>query len=190
MSLFKDITRGISKAFSNQKIILFIVFLVVAWFLVSYSGLSSSMISMKKQPVYDAMTDYTPESSLSPAFYNEAPSTIVGPPMGSVADGANPVQDSGAYVPVNTANPVDLLPSDMNNAWASLNPSNQGNIANPDLLQAGYHIGIDTIGQTLRIPNLQLRSDPIIAKQMIGPWNQAPDVDPDYGRVPLDPGCA
>jgi hypothetical protein len=71
-----------------------------------------------------------------------------------------------------------------------LNPSNQGDIRNPDLLQAGYHIGIDTIGQTLRIPNLQLRSDPIIAKQNVGPWNQAPDVDPDYGRIPLDPGCS
>jgi hypothetical protein len=57
----------------------------------------------------------------------------------------------------------------------------------PDLLQAGYHIGLDTIGQTLRNPNYQLRSDPIIPKQEIGPWNQS-TIEPDYGRVPLEVG--
>ena len=183
MLALKDISSGISKVFSNKKIILLLVFLVVAWLLISFSGSSKMNVN------YDAMTNYTHDSQLSPASFNEAPDTIVGPPMGGVADGAAPVQDLGNYTPIQSANPVDLLPNDMNNAWASLNPTSQGNIANPDLLQAGYHIGIDTIGQTLRIPNLQLRSDPIIAKQMVGPWNQAPDVDPDYGRVPLDPGC-
>ena len=180
MSVLKDISRGIGKAFSNQKIILLLIFLVVAWILLAFTGKSGMR--------YDGMTSYSPDSSLSPASVNGGNS--VSNPSGSVADGAAPVKDSGAYVPIATANPSDLLPNDVNSAWASLNPSNQGDIRNPDLLQAGYHIGIDTIGQTLRIPNLQLRSDPIIAKQNVGPWNQAPDVDPDYGRIPLDPGCS
>ena len=180
MSVFKDIGRGIGKAFSNQKIILLLIFLVVAWILLAFTGKSGMR--------YDGMTTYTPDSSLSPASVNGGNSMTN--PSGSVADGAAPVKDSGAYVPIATANPSDLLPNDVNSAWSSLNPSNQGDIRNPDLLQAGYHIGIDTIGQTLRIPNLQLRSDPIIANQNVGPWNQAPDVDPDYGRIPLDPGCS
>jgi hypothetical protein len=57
----------------------------------------------------------------------------------------------------------------------------------PDLLQAGYHIGLDTIGQTLRNPNYQLRSDPIIPKQEVGPWNLS-TIEPDIGRVPLEIG--
>jgi hypothetical protein len=64
---------------------------------------------------------------------------------------------------------------------------NQGDILMPDLLQAGYHIGLDTIGQTLRNPNLQLRSDPIITKADVGPWNHS-TIEPDYARVPLELG--
>ena len=57
----------------------------------------------------------------------------------------------------------------------------------PDLLQAGYHIGLDTIGQTLRNANLQLRSDPIIPKTVVGPWLQS-TIEPDIARVPLEIG--
>jgi hypothetical protein len=63
----------------------------------------------------------------------------------------------------------------------------QGDIMMPDLLQAGYHIGLDTIGQTLRNANQQLRSDPIIPVQQVGPWNQT-TMEPDLGRVPLEIG--
>jgi hypothetical protein len=88
-----------------------------------------------------------------------------------------------------TTNPSDLLPQDQNSQWAALNPVSQGNIAAPDLLQAGYHIGLDTIGQTLKNANLQERSDPIIPKSNIGPWNQS-TIEPDLGRVPLEVGAS
>jgi hypothetical protein len=65
---------------------------------------------------------------------------------------------------------------------------NQGSILNGDMLQAGYHIGLDTIGQTMKNANLQLRSDPIIPKQDVGPWNQS-TYEPDLGRIPLELGC-
>ena len=88
------------------------------------------------------------------------------------------------------ANPSDLLPKDQNSQWSALNPSamNKGDILMPDLLQAGYHIGLDTIGQTLRNPNLQLRSDPVISKADVGPWNNS-TIEPDLGRVPLELGA-
>ena len=93
-------------------------------------------------------------------------------------------QPSGDYVG-KSVDPRELLPQDQNSQWASLNPVNQGNVAVPDLLQAGYHIGLDTIGQSLRNANLQLRSDPIISKDDVGPWNQS-TIEPDLGRVPLE----
>ena len=97
------------------------------------------------------------------------------------------VQPQAGYSAQATVNPSDLLPTDVNSQWSTLNPINQG-VTTPDLLQAGYHMGLDSIGQTLKNPNLQLRSDPIIPKKEIGPWNQS-TYEPDLMRVPLEVGC-
>lgn len=182
----KDFFKGFSSFFTGQKVILLLVFLVVAFVLMYYSG--SSKASMSSMYASEGMSNYAPDSNLSPSELS-ANNHIMIPSVG-VPDGASPVQGGSGYSALDTADPADLLPSDVNNAWSQLNPTAQGDIRNPDLLQAGYLIGLDTIGQTLRIPNYQLRADPIIPKQNVGPWNQAPDVDPDYGRVPLDAGCS
>jgi len=104
---------------------------------------------------------------------------------------SKPETDGSAVAapPSSIANPNELLPVDTNSQWAALNPvnMNQGSILNGDMLQAGYHIGLDTIGQTMKNANLQLRSDPIIPKQDVGPWNQS-TYEPDYGRIPLEVG--
>jgi hypothetical protein len=65
---------------------------------------------------------------------------------------------------------------------------NKGNIVMPDLSDAGYLIGSIAIGQTLRNANRQERSDPIIPKTNVGPWNNGA-IEPDLGRVPLEVGC-
>jgi hypothetical protein len=84
-------------------------------------------------------------------------------------------------------NPADLLPKDNNSQWAQLNPSGKGDLANINLLKAGYHIGIDTVGQTLRNANLQIRSEPPNPQISVGPWN-ASTISPDTMRVPLELG--
>jgi hypothetical protein len=55
-------------------------------------------------------------------------------------------------------------------------------------LSAGNLIGLDTVGQTLKNANLQLRSDPIIQKMNVGPWNNS-TYEADLGRVPMEIGC-
>jgi hypothetical protein len=96
---------------------------------------------------------------------------------------------TGGYSSSNINQPTDLLPGDPNSQWSSFNPVNtNGGAAVPDLLQAGYHIGLDTIGQTLKNANLQYRSDPIIPKVSVGPWNQS-TIEPDIMRVPLEVGA-
>jgi hypothetical protein len=86
--------------------------------------------------------------------------------------------------PPTITNPSDLLPKDINQDWAS----NIGaGIMTPDLLQAGYHIGIDSIGQTLKNPCLDLRSQPCIPKQNVSPWNIS-TIEPDKARVPFEIG--
>ena len=83
--------------------------------------------------------------------------------------------------------PSDLLPRDANSEWAQLNPAGQGDLANINLLKAGYHIGIDTVGQTLRNANLQIRSEPPNPQVNVGPWNRS-TIEADFMRPPLEIG--
>jgi hypothetical protein len=63
-------------------------------------------------------------------------------------------------------NPSDLLPKASPEAsqFLASNPPTKGSPDARNLLEAGYHIGIDTVCQTNKNPNLQLRSDPPIAR--------------------------
>ena len=87
----------------------------------------------------------------------------------------------------NIQNPSDLLPKDNNSQWAQLNPSGKGELSNINLLKAGYHIGIDTIGSSLRNANLQIRSEPANPQLYVGPWQQS-TITNDFFRPPLEIG--
>jgi len=178
--MFKKAMSGFSKFFTKERIIILVAFLILAWALYSYSG-SKSMI-------VDRMSDGS-----VPAPSAQAPSVPAQAPAPAPSQaGPAPASQAGpaGYTAKAGANPADLLPKDANSQWAALNPTsmNQGDILMPDLLQAGYHIGLDTIGQSLRNANLQLRSDPVISKADVGPWNQS-TIEPDMGRVPLEIGA-
>lgn len=84
-----------------------------------------------------------------------------------------------------TIDPKELLPAN-NSGWGTPNPSSA--LQNVNLLQAGYHIGIDTVGQSLRNSNLQVRSEPPNPQLQVGPWNNT-TIEPDLMRVPLEIGC-
>lgn len=76
--------------------------------------------------------------------------------------------------------PKELLPTDTNNEWSSIVPNMD--LKNIGMLKAGQNLGIDTIGSSLRNPNLQLRSEPTIPKNgNIGPWNNS-TMEPDTNR--------
>jgi hypothetical protein len=160
--MFKNITDGFARVFTPQRLLTLIIFIVFAWMLLSYADDKS----MSFEGVEDG------------SYKQELPTT----PDVKAHDVPNQ--------PSSVAAPAELLPADQHSEWAALNPvsMNSGNIMSGDLLQAGYHIGLDTIGQTMKNANLQLRSDPIIPKVDVGPWNQS-TYEPDYGRVPLEIGA-
>ena len=115
-------------------------------------------------------------------------------PLGQneVFSSVNGAPPSGQGIPSacnkqNIQNPNDLLPKDSNSQWAQLNPAGQGDLANINLLKAGYHIGIDTIGQSLRNANLQIRSEPPNPQLNVGPWNQS-TITSDFMRPTLEIG--
>ena len=89
---------------------------------------------------------------------------------------------------VGITKPDELLPKDQNNEWAKLNPSGSADLNNVNMLSAGFHAGIDTIGSTLRNANLQVRSEPPNPTTKVSPWMNT-TIEPDLMRVPLEIGC-
>ena len=183
--MFKDLSQGVVKFINRKELVIAVVALVVGVALLSYSNTKSFSMdgyedgSMLQTPSkYQSSNGYgSKTNSLAQPSVAETSAQYVAPVP------AAPVMSKDyAMRPVN--NVSDLLPGDSNAEWAKLNPGlNAG--ATPDLLSAGTIIGINRT--PLRNSNLQYRSDPVIPKQDIGPWNQS-TIDQDISRIPLEIG--
>lgn len=165
---FQQLMKGLSTWFAPKRIIVLVMAVLLCVALLYYSN--------GKVMSFEGVED---GSTAAP------PATEAAPPSDAVLP--TPVASDNSYTLSPAANPIDLLPKDANNKWTSLNNLNGANINMPDLLQAGVHIGLDTVGQSLRNANLQERSDPIIPVVDTGPWHKS-TIEPDYGRVPLEIG--
>ncbi len=104
-----------------------------------------------------------------------------------LAADASMVAPSSASLNLPVANPADLLPRDSNNQWGSLNRAGSGDLQGQNLLSATFLTGIDTIGNTMKNANLQLRSEPPNPQLNVGPWNNS-TFAPDLMRTPLELG--
>ena len=91
--------------------------------------------------------------------------------------------------PKDTLTPEQLLPQDNSSTWNQVNPSGEGSLKDRNFLQSGFHIGINTVGQTLRNANLQLRSEPPCPMVKVSPWMTS-TIEPDVSRRPFEiAGC-
>ena len=183
-------TISLKKLWNDYGIGAILALLIIAYGVFVFAGYlgakgmpgSESNASMSSQ--YKNNSNYNPSSS----------STVQASEDGNneVFASANGVQTSMPGLPSSCSkpsiqNPAELLPKDTNSQWAKLNPSGKGELANVNLLKAGYHIGIDTVGQTLRNANLQIRSEPPNPQMNVGPWNQT-TITNDYMRPPFEIG--
>jgi hypothetical protein len=90
--------------------------------------------------------------------------------------------------PKDTITPQELMPrEDSTNTWQLSSPPVNGHLADRNFLESGHHYGIDTVSNTLKNPNLQLRSDPIIPQIQVGPWMQS-TYGPDTNHRQLEIG--
>ena len=168
-----------------------------------------NMNNAKTQKQIEMMEDYKrkevgdnimPEDPLAPrgGAYNVRPSA----PMGqnetykavepSIEDpmnayGLNGNQFPADCFPKDQLNPAELLPGDANSTWAKVAPNGQGELGDMNFLTAGYHVGINTVGSSLRNANQQLRSDPPCPLVQVSPWMQS-TITPDLSRLPLEVG--
>lgn len=80
--------------------------------------------------------------------------------------------------------PDELMPKDNNNAWTDVNPDT---LKGMNFLNAGWNVGIDSVGQTNRNPNLQLRSEPA-NPQIAHSIFLNTTIEPDTHRRPFELG--
>lgn len=187
MSVVKDICNLLK----NQRVLLGLGVLVVLAVVVSlYSKrLGLSLSPMSNQDSEDQYAgESAPADSGSPDVNPAMPAGMNSGP-GS-ADGLQTVTGGVPSSCLNqqVADPKDLLPKDSNSGWAAANPRGAGELSNVNLLKAGHHAGIDTVGGTLRNANLQVRSEPPNPRTQVSPWSNS-TIEPDLMRVPLELGC-
>lgn len=184
MSFVKDISKLV-----KSKPVLFAGLAILVVAIVFYNNQKGMFLSGMENQNSEESSDQENETSqlnnsdvqaADPAGMNSGPGSATG--LRTITSG----------VPENcvnrlTSNPADLLPSD-NNEWGSLSPNGDGELQNVNLLKAGHHMGIDTVGGTLRNANLQLRSEPPNPQTQVSPWLNT-TIQPDLMRAPLEIGC-
>ena len=94
---------------------------------------------------------------------------------------------AGCY-PRDQLTPSELLPKDMNSIWAEQNPMGPGSLKGKNFLSAGALIGVNTVGQSLRNANLQLRSEPPNPQVPVSIFLQS-TIAPDISHRPLEIGA-
>jgi hypothetical protein len=159
-----------------------------------------------------AVYNYSGRKSMFPEYMSGSSSAGskkgrgAGAVNGSAGQPPAPVDDSSIYNQLNSAsgssnmmglppncsgqaniNPADLLPKDNNSSW-NMKPMGSGDFLGVNLLNAGYLIGVDTIGSSLRNANLQVRSEPPNPQLQVSPWMNT-TIEPDPFRAPLEIGC-
>ena len=92
--------------------------------------------------------------------------------------------------PENTLQPDELLPNSDAKNINNFNkdyPVSEGILKGVNFLEAGYQVGVNTVGQSLRNANQQLRAEPANPQVNVSPWLNT-TIGPDLGRRPLELG--
>ena len=121
--------------------------------------------------------------SVRTAAVTNAPEAVPVPSTGP-ADFGSAEQPAGCY-PRDQLTPSELLPKDSNSVWAQQNPMGTGSLKGKNFLSAGALIGVNTVGQSLRNANYQLRSEPPNPQVPVTVFN-VPTIEPDVNRRALE----
>lgn len=103
------------------------------------------------------------------------PTEVPGP-----AQFGNAESPAGCY-PRDQLTPGELLPKDVNSVWAQQNPMGNGSLKGKNFLSAGALIGVNTVGQSMRNANYQLRSEPANPQVPVSVFNNT-TIEPDVNR--------
>lgn len=144
--------------------------------------------------------NYSPDNpEYNPSQMLDTPQSVNNDLQGQFMGGANGSSGNGvggagagmqSCFPRDRLTANDLLPKDAaDSKWARINPSGTGDIHDQNYLTAGYHVGINTVGQSLRNANLQLRSEIPNPQNAVGPW-MISTIEPDLRQNTLEIGSS
>ena len=138
-----------------------------------------------------AAADKAKAAPKADGFNNMEPEEKEG--FADVAGFEGPAQFSSAQPPAgcyprDQLTPSELLPKDMNSVWAEQNPMGPGSLKGKNFLSAGALIGVNTVGQSMRNANLQVRSEPPNPQVAVSIFNQT-TISPDISNRPLEIGA-
>ena len=183
------IIKDLQKNIKTHHFLALLGFVILAYAVFQYSGRKGSMAdgfsgnesNTQNSPMNKPTMDNVAQPA-EPAGQNEVYSSVAG--ISTSSQGLPPSCTKGGSV----VDPSELLPLDKNSQWAQLTPSGSNDFKNVNLLKAGYHSGIDTVGSSLRNANLQVRSEPPNPTGKVSPWMNT-TIEPDLMRMPLEIGC-
>jgi len=192
--------------------VILVIALIVAVVLLVYcipsSSNASNAMAEEGYGDYSTSSTYHDDEDGHPSQSGGAANALLSqnpPPLGgnNAIQAAEPLGENEVPYPIqnqpNTAStpkdcfpkdqltPQELLPADANSTWAQVVPAGQGSVGDQNFLTAGYHVGINTVGQTLRNANMQLRSEPPNPQVKVSPWMQS-TIEPDTNRKGMEIG--
>ena len=186
------IVRDLQRNFRQHHLIVILGAVVLLWAIYQYStdksffpekfGPQQQQAQLPPSSGASSGSGYQPSSGMQGNEYEDV-TGIQGPSVSAPSCTKQAASSPGDLLPN-----MNLLPKDPNSQWAQLNPSGSGDLMNQNLLSAGFLAGIDTIGNTMKNPNLQIRSEPPNPQLNVGPWNNS-TFSPDLMRTPLEIGC-
>jgi len=109
---------------------------------------------------------------------------VAGEAASGPAEFGNAEPPAGCY-PREQLNPSELLPKDANSVWAEQNSMGNGSLKGKNFLSAGALIGVNTVGQSLRNANYQLRSEPPNPQVAVSVFLNS-TIEPDVNRRNLE----
>ena len=182
MTLLKDMSNLLTK----RNVLILVGLLVLVLFLKQYSSslgkaLGGMTNSSNKKSEQSENAPLGVEPAM-PAGLNSEPASAQG--LSTITSGL-PSNCEKQLI----TNPAELLPKDSNSQWGEQNPSGAGELKDVNLLKAGWHAGINTVGGSLRNANLQVRSEPPNPKiNNLSPWSNS-TIEPDLMRPGFELGC-
>jgi hypothetical protein len=146
-----------------------------------------------ESPVAQTAEEEMEEEEVQEQFENPVPSASEEMGMNEEPRSLNEtgdVSNLGQFLPSecypkDVLSSTDLLPGGANSTWAQVVPAGQGALTDQNFLTSGHHLGMNTVGNSLRNSSWDLRSEIPNPQSQVSPWNQT-TIGPDLMRRPLD----
>ena len=169
---YSDMFKGLQKNLKSHHAIALLGFLILILAVSQFSDRKHHEVTRATN--IETFASITPHTPQTPVHTTQ----VQTPPVHTSQVHTSQVQTPQVHTPQvqtkDTTTAAHLMPS--------------GGTSQPDFLNAGHHIGINTIGSSLRNANLQIRSECPNPQNVVCPWNQS-TIGPDLTRRPLDVKC-